>query len=65
MILEYEPSKEPRDQCGRNGMQPLNTKVHHLPLEVDIRLPEKENSTSHGARPVSQNHLEDSVDSDQ
>ena len=32
---------------------------------VDIRLPGKGNSNSHGARPVHKNHLDDQVDSDQ
>ena len=32
---------------------------------VDIRLPGKDNSNSHGARPVYENHLDDGVDSDQ
>ena len=31
--------------------------------EVDMRLPEKGNSNSHGARPVYFNHLDDEVDS--
>ena len=33
--------------------------------KVDIRLPGKGNSNSHGARPVFSNHLDDSVDSGQ
>jgi len=33
--------------------------------KVDIGLPGKENSDSHGARPVYLNHLDDHVDSDQ
>ena len=33
--------------------------------KLNIRLPEKKSSNSHGARPVYQNHLDDSVDSDQ
>jgi hypothetical protein len=33
--------------------------------KVDVRLPGKGNSTSHGARPVYQNHLDGQVDSDQ
>ena len=33
--------------------------------KVDIRLPGKGNSDSHGARPVFSNHLDDSVDSGQ
>ena len=35
------------------------------PRKVDIRLPEKRNSNSHGARPFYYNHLDDPVDSDQ
>ena len=35
------------------------------PRNVDIRLPGKGNSNSHGARPVCQNHFDDEVDSDQ
>jgi len=35
------------------------------PRKVEIRLPGKGNSNSHGARPVYQNHLDDKVDSDQ
>ena len=33
--------------------------------KVDIRLPEKGSSNSHGARPVYQNDIDDLVDSDQ
>ena len=33
--------------------------------KVDIRLPEKEDPNSHGARPVYSNHLDNEVDSDQ
>ena len=33
--------------------------------KVDIRLHGKENSNSHGSRPVYPNHLDDMVDSDQ
>ena len=33
--------------------------------KVDVRLPEKGNSNSHGARPVHLNHHDDLVDSDQ
>jgi len=33
--------------------------------KVDIRLPEKGNSNSRGARPVYSNHFDDCVDSDQ
>ena len=33
--------------------------------KVDVRLPGKGNSHSHGVRPVYSNHLDDSVDSDQ
>jgi len=33
--------------------------------KVDIRLPGKGNSNSHGARPVYLKHLDDEVDSDQ
>jgi len=36
-----------------------------LALEVDIRLPGKGNSNSHGARPVYKTNLDDHVDSDQ
>ena len=36
--------------------------IHHLNRKVDIRLPGKENSNSHGARPV---HQKTSVDPDQ
>jgi hypothetical protein len=35
------------------------------PRKVDIRLPGKGNSTSHGAKPVYENHLDDYVDSGQ
>ena len=42
---------------GDGGVQ------HHG--KVDIRQPEKTDSNSHGARPVHQNRLDDSVDSDQ
>ena len=33
--------------------------------KVDVRLPGKGNSNSHGSRPVHSNHLDDKVDSDQ
>ena len=33
--------------------------------KVDIRLPGKGNSNSHGARPVHQDRLDDQVDKDQ
>jgi len=36
-----------------------------VPRKVDVRLPGKGTSNSHGARPVHLNHHDDSVDSDQ
>jgi hypothetical protein len=39
--------------------------VIEVPRKVDIRLPGKENSNSHGARPVYEIHLDDGVFSDQ
>ena len=39
--------------------------VLHLLRKVGIRLPEKGNSNSHGARPVYYNHHDDEVDPDQ
>ena len=58
------------------GASPLVRCLRHLPIfmsqfysvrarRVDIRLPGKENSKSHGARPVFSNCLDDYVDSDQ
>ena len=38
--------------------------AHSLP-RVDVRLPGKEHSNPHGARPVHSSHLDDQVDSDQ
>ena len=40
-------------------------KVRDLSKKLDVRLPGKGNSNTHGARPVYQNHLDDEVDSDQ
>jgi hypothetical protein len=43
----------------------LGRGIAKVPRKVDIRIPEKGNSNSHGARPVFYNSLDNSVDLDQ
>ena len=45
--------------------RPFPRPYFFCPRKVDITLPGKENSNSHGARPVHQSHRVDEVDSDQ
>ena len=44
---------------GSGGRCANSSGVAYRGRKVDIRLPGKGNSNSHGARPVYQNHLED------
>ena len=54
-----------RDQPSEVLRAPAPKVFQHLYRKVDIRLHGKENSKSHGARPVYYNHLDDKVDLDQ
>jgi hypothetical protein len=55
-----QPDVKKKDKVQGNQQTQYWTRAR----KVDFRLPGKESSNSHGARPVYQNYLDDLVDSD-